>query len=148
MESLSSPQERRQSGKACTNTRAITLPWSRTAPPKILSESERQTRRFDASPSREERNMPRRGTERTMMSPQNVASPLCFHLVGNGGGESLISGEGCQGVRGGKTVIIKDGRGDSLQRRSILMGKQPNVNDPEAELLTRCSCSQFARPWL
>lgn len=80
------------------------------------------------------------------------ASILVVVVVGVavvGGGESLISGEGCQGVRGGKTVIIiKDGHGDSLQRRYIWMGKQPNLNNSEAELLTRCSCSQFTRPWL
>lgn len=45
-----------------------------------------------------------------------------------------------------KTIVIKDGFDYSLQRTSILMGKQYNLNNPEAELLTLCSCRRLIRP--
>lgn len=42
-----------------------------------------------------------------------------------------------------KTIVIKDGCDYSLQRTSILMGKQHNLNNSEAELLTLCSCRRL-----
>lgn len=103
MESLSPPQERQQSCKACTNARANAAAVEDGPSEKKFCQnlSGKQDVLMRVRQEKKE-NAPRRGTERTMMSPQNVASSLCFHLVGDGGGGSLISWEGCQGVHGGK----------------------------------------------